>query len=380
MRPAGGYTVTLGGVEVRCDSVEALEVLLHTTTDIAADLNERGVSAPRKVFRGKPVRWTRTTVYDLVGREAYKGRWRAYGNTRIDVPAIVDDALWSTDLKPEDAFEDEDDNTASPYFDASPAPDVDGLSRPERQLAWVKAAKAGSRAAVALLLTSTDGLIWQHAKKWTRNEEDASDLHAELQLQLMSKVHDFDESKGAGWSTFAVWWLKAGCSRWRVNHSKTVRVPSHQYKKESALRKVQKKLTHELQRTPTDDELCKETGFSAKKMQTLRINSLSNVSLDTTVSDDTDTSFVDHLAGAGADSIENQLTENQRHQRVAEALDTLTEKERFVLVRRFGIGTDDDKTLDEVGQVLGLSQERVRQIEAKALEKLAWRGTLRGLR
>lgn len=240
----------------------------------------------------------------------------------------------------------------------------------ERELAY--RVKAGDGDAKKEMATANLRLVVSIAKKHVGRGLELLDLIQSGNSGLLKAVEKFDPSKGFKFSTYATWWIRQAITRDVANHSRTIRIPVHMHETINKFMRTQRRLAQELNREPTSEEIAKELETDiAKVEQIIRINqtpdsldqSLREGEDDTTLSDKAE----DRDSVTPEDSTANQLLSDQL-KGVLENL--LSDRERKILEMRFGVNDDRVRTLEEVGQEIGVTRERIRQIEAKAINKL----------
>lgn len=241
----------------------------------------------------------------------------------------------------------------------------------EEEVELITAAQNGDKDAKEKVINSNLRLVVSIAKKYHNNVGlSFLDLIQEGNIGLTKCIDKFDVSQGYRFSTYATWWIRQVISKAIINQSNTIRMPAHLFDLSSKINKASQKLLNDLGREPTDDEIAQELGIKVEKIKDILNVSKSPMSLDYTVGEDDDTSVGELIADDRIESPETIAINHERHDAIMKVLDTLNEKEREVIMLRFGIEDGQNKSLEEVGEICGVTKERIRQIEAKALRKL----------
>lgn len=244
------------------------------------------------------------------------------------------------------------------------------LLTPEQEVDLARRNRAGDLEARSQMVRSNLRLVVAIAHDYANLGMPLQDLISEGNIGLMKAVERFDPSKGGKLSTYAAWWIRQSIKRALANQSKTIRLPVHLVDKISKIRRVAVQMSEELGREPTDQELAEEVGLSASKISLLKTASTQPASLDAPLSDEDSTEFGETVRDTGARDPFEELRDNNLREELAELLGILDERERKVLFFRFGLDGQEERTLDEVGRQLGLTRERIRQVQNGALEKL----------
>lgn len=244
------------------------------------------------------------------------------------------------------------------------------LLNADQEIALAKRIEAGDEEAKQELAEANLRLVVSIAKRYVGRGMSFLDLIQEGNMGLMKAVDKFDYRLGFKFSTYATWWIRQAITRAIADQARTIRIPVHMVETINKLIRIQRQLLQDLGREPTPEEIGAEMDMPTDKVREILKIAQEPVSLETPIGEEDDSHLGDFIEDKDATSPEQHASYELLKGQLEEVLDTLTDREENVLRLRFGLDDGRTRTLEEVGKVFGVTRERIRQIEAKALRKL----------
>jgi RNA polymerase primary sigma factor len=240
----------------------------------------------------------------------------------------------------------------------------------DEELVLAEGVKNGDRAALNELIESNLSFVVKVSIEYRNLGLPFEDLLNEGNIGLIEAAHRYDASKGTKFITYAIWWIRTSILKALSEHSNLVRVPTYQMKKVREIRDAEASLRRSLGRAPERAEISQRLSKSVNKIDQVLQFSMREVSLDEKIGKDRDKPISDYLVDPASSSPEDDMIHRESSSLVGEAMSHLTEQERVVVAFRFGLAGGPPLTLKEIGEKMGISRERVRQIECQAKARL----------
>ena len=244
------------------------------------------------------------------------------------------------------------------------------LLTPDQEIENARKVQKGDAVARERMINANLRLVVTIARDYIGLGLPLPDLISEGNIGLMQAIDRFDPEKGAKLSTYAVWWIKRAIKNALANQSKTIRLPAKTIEKITRMRRISAQMGNELSREPTEDELGEELGIATEKLARLKSVGLRPESLDAPVGADELTEFGENIPDEQTQTPFESLREKDFLDQINRVLKSLTTREATIIVERFGLNGTTAKPLEQIAEIIGVTRERIRQLELTALAKL----------
>lgn len=352
------------------------DVLTLAKDQLFDKAKEAGSINQKDIFELIPDVKENTEILDALYAELAEGNIELTIDEIEPLPGVEFDDAWAAEAEEEEEvvvdekvyLEDVADDSVRLYLrEIGKIPLLTG----EEELALAKRVVAGEKRAKDKMAEANMRLVVSIAKRYVGRGLDLLDLIQEGNTGLLRAVEKFDPDKGFKFSTYATWWIRQAITRAIADQARTIRIPVHMVETINKLLRTQRRLTQELNREPTNEEIGNEMGLDVDKVEHIMKIKQDIHSLDQSVRDDEDDSTLgDFIEDEDAKSPLEAASEQLLKSQVKDMLSALSEREQKIIRLRFGIEDGKSHTLEEVGAEFSVTRERIRQIEAKALAKL----------
>ncbi len=240
----------------------------------------------------------------------------------------------------------------------------------DQEIELAKRIKKGDQTALETLTKANLRFVVSVAKQYQNQGLDLCDLINEGNLGLLKAAQRFDETRGFKFISYAVWWIRQSILAALANHSKIVRMPLNRARVLNQIKKASSELQQKLRRKPEPEEIARFLGLSVEEVKDTLPLMQDNFFLDDFVGNDEDSTYLDFLEDTGSEGPDSKVMDDDLNASIGRMLGDLKDREAKVLKLYYGLGTDQELTLEEIGQIMGLTRERIRQIKEEAFEKI----------